>query len=110
MKTINFTQEAEVIETYDIDYSESDFEYDCEVFKITNLSFDELCDIMAYKKEVLIEITDFHCQDGNWVTGPHFVDAYDFFMNIMNDQAFDCGPWDTETVSVYNRTVKVETH
>ena len=84
MKTINFTQEAEVIETYDIDYSESDFEYDCEVFKITNLSFDELCDIMAHKKEVLIEVTDFHCQDGNWVTGPHFVDTYDFFINIMN--------------------------
>ena len=34
MKTINFTQEVEVIETYDIDYSQSDFEYDCEVFNI----------------------------------------------------------------------------
>lgn len=110
MKTINFTQELEVIETYDIDYSQSDFEYDCEVFKITNLSFDELCDIMAHKKEVLIEITDFHCQDGVWVTGPHFVDAYDFFINIMSDQSFDNGPWDVETVSIYNRTVKVETN
>ena len=49
MKTINFTQEVEVIETYDIDYSQSDFEYDCEVFKITNLSFDELCDKTGMK-------------------------------------------------------------
>ena len=110
MKKIRFTQEVEVIETYETEYSEADFEYDKKLYKIENLSYDELCDIFENNKEVFISVTESHFDPelDTWVDGPHMVDAIEFFSYIMDDQAYDAGPRYSESVEIVGRQIQVE--
>ena len=110
MKTIKFTQKTEVIETYEIEYTADDFAYDCNAYQIENFSYEDLCDIMENEKEVFITVTEYHYDTNieEWVNGPHMVDAFEFFALMMDDQAYDAGPWDSETTGIYSRDIQVE--
>ena len=110
MKTIRFIQQLDVIETYDLDYTEADFLMDCELYNIENFTFDELCDVLENEKEVMITVTELHYNTDleEWVNGPHMVEAGEFFAMIMDDLAYDAGPTDSETVDINNRMINVE--
>ena len=110
MKTIKFTQQVEVIETYETEYSEADFEYDKNLYKIENLTYDELCDIFENNKEVFISVTESHFDPelDRWVDGPHMVDTIEFFSFIMDDQAYNMGPIDCEAIEIVDRQIQIE--
>lgn len=110
MKTIRFTQRTEVIETYEINYTQSDFEYDCKVYQIENFSYEDLCRVFENEEDVMITVNGFYYNlDANeYMNGPHFEDAYEFFSQLMDDQAYEAGPWDSETVDLIDREIAVE--
>jgi hypothetical protein len=104
MKTINYRHQVEVIETYDIEYTLEDFILDVQYYEIENLTYEELQDILENQKDVMITVNDYHHNDdGVYVKGPHFVDAYEFFTRLLTDYAFDNGPFDSDYQCVLNR-------
>lgn len=111
MKTIRFTQKVEVIESYNIEYTQEEFELDCVHFEIKDFSYEELCEVLLHKKDdIMIKVTEYHVDDytGEFGYSPHFVSAYEFFSRLLCDYSFDAGPWDTDTISIYNREIFVE--
>lgn len=92
-KKIRYKQTVNIKEHYDIYYTLSDFEYDCRRYKIENLSFDELCDVLnGTKPDFIISVSEGHLDyDGVYVYGPHFVSVLDFFSVVLADDAFDRG-------------------
>ena len=108
-KRIYYTQKVEVIETYEISFDESEFNDVVEDYEITGITYDELCDLLADKKpDFLISITDhYRDADGNYVYGPHFVDAREFFTRHLCDEAFQWGYEDRDEIEILSRGFEV---
>lgn len=92
-KKIRYKQTVNIKEYYDIYYTLSDFEYDCHLYKIENLSFDELCGVLnGTKPDFIISVSEGHVNyDGVYVYGPHYVSVLDFFSELLVSDAIERG-------------------
>lgn len=90
-KKIHYKQTVNIKEYYEIDYTLNNFKYDCNRYKIENVSFDELCDVLSgVKPDFMISVTEYHVNcEGICLYGPHYVSILDFFSKILVDDAFE---------------------
>ena len=110
MKTIRFRQVVQVEEVYDTSYSAEDFAADCRYYDIQNLTFDELCSIMDNEEEVMITINEnyYDFDKQAWQSGPHMVDAFEFFSGILCQEAYDAGYVESSAVDIAETYIGIE--
>lgn len=110
MKKINFIERVQAIETFQIEYTEEDFENDRAIFEIENFTFEDLCMVFEGYDEIMIEVndSDWNAETRDWEPCRKQVNAYDFFINLMSDMASEEGPWESELVDLLSRETLVE--
>lgn len=107
MKTIRYKQTVEVVEYYEVDYTQRDFKNDCAYFKIENLTYEDLCGILDGSiEDHLITTEEYHYdENGNIILGPQLVSAKEFFTRMMTDAAFEYGYDDKVEVGIPQREI-----
>ena len=107
--SIIYKQAVKVIEYYEIEYTENEFEFDCETYQIKDFTYAELCDILNEKiDDVMISVYEGHVNsEREWVIGPHFTSAKEFFTRILCDSAFEYGYGDRDELEIMNREIDI---
>lgn len=107
--SIVYKQSVKVIEYYEIEYTEKEFEFDCETYSVEGITYQELCGIMSGQcGDILISVNEPHVNDdGVWVNGPRFISAIEFFNRIMCDSSFECGYNDREELEILERQIYI---
>lgn len=109
MKTIKFTQRIEVIETYEINYGPMEFTLDCVDYNIENFTYEDLCRVMETEEDVMITVYEEHYDNTTreWIEGPCFVNAYDFFTQLMETYSYERGMVDSDPLDLASINVVV---
>ena len=107
--SIIYRQSVKVIEYYEIEYTENEFEFDCETYHVQGITYDELCGVMSGQcGDMLISVCEPHTNDfGEYVDGPYFIGAREFFNRILCDSAFEYGYGDRDELEIMDREIDI---
>ena len=104
-----YEQRVEIIEDYELEYSREDFIMDCNNFDITDITYEELSDILVDKipdKKILVNPPKMDVE-GVYIVVPQLYDAKEFFTLLMCDLCFQFGCFDRQELNILNRKFSI---
>ena len=109
-KFINYRHTVEVVEYYDVNYEESEFNQDVAFYNISGITFDEVCDLLSTNCEDILITVNEHYFDpalNRYVYGPHIISGREFFTRLITDAAFEWGADDRDEIEIRDREFNI---